>query len=45
MPFKQGNQFGLIDFVNIDANGKLTLNWWIADLGVTQFFAAPSMAP
>jgi len=45
MPFKQDNRLGFIDFVSIDLNKTLTLNWWVADAGVTQFFAAPSMAP
>tara|TARA_B100001123_G_scaffold447393_1_gene604789 strand:- start:2792 stop:3163 length:372 start_codon:yes stop_codon:yes gene_type:complete len=45
MPFMQGNRLGFIDFVSIDSNKNLTINWWIADAGVTQFFAAPSMAP
>ena len=43
LPFTQGGRYGLIDPVSMEGNGDLLLNWWIADRGVKEFFAAPSM--
>ena len=43
LPFKQGDRYGLIDPIKIDDSGNLTLNWWIGDEDVTDFFAAPSL--
>ncbi|MBH35686.1 MAG: hypothetical protein CL898_02235 [Dehalococcoidia bacterium] len=43
LPFKQGNRYGLLDPLSIDASGNLTLNWWVGDEGVTNFSNAPSL--
>ena len=41
MPFKQGERYGLLDPVIMDEFGNLTVNWWLADEGVTDFSKAP----
>jgi hypothetical protein len=38
--FKQGDRYGVIDFVSIDARG-LTMRYWLGDVGVTDFSMAP----
>jgi hypothetical protein len=40
--FKQGANYGVIDFLAIDvATSRLTIRYWLADEGVTDFSGAP----
>jgi hypothetical protein len=40
--FRQGNQYGVIDFLAIDfATSRLTIRYWLAAPGVVDFSAAP----
>ena len=41
--YKQGNQYGVIDFQGIDnsALNDLSIEYWVGDPGVTDFSGAP----
>ena len=43
LAFRQGNRYGIIDFLSIDGvdlDGVLTLRYWVADAGETDFSRA-----
>ena len=41
--FLQGNLYGVIDPVSIDADGTLSIDWWLGEPGVVDFSGAPGI--
>jgi hypothetical protein len=39
--FKQGDRYGVIDFLSIDGNGRLNIRYWLGNPGVTDFSSTP----
>ena len=40
--FKQGDQYGVIDFIRINSDDSITIEYWVGDPGVTDFSGAPT---
>ena len=40
--YKQGDQYGVIDFLSVDGMDRLDIRFWVGDPGVTDFSRAPS---
>jgi len=41
--FRQGNQYGIIDPMEIDPDGTLHINWWLGEPNLVDFSVAPGM--
>ena len=39
--FQQGSQYGVLRFIDINADAALTVEYWIGDPGITDFRNAP----
>ena len=43
--FRQGNQYGIIDPIEMDTDGTLHINWWLGEPDLVDFSVAPATIP